>query len=313
MARRPRIEYAGAVYHIINRGNYQQDLFTVGKSGEAFEKALFEAAERCGWVLHAYVIMSNHYHLLLETPEGNLVEGMRWLQGTFANRFNRFHGVRGQVFQGRYKSILVEGGEYFLGLANYIHLNPVRAGLVAVDNLRDYPLSSYPRYFKRNFPGVLCRDVFLAAAALPSTISGMKRYADQLRLVDEADPQKRDALYKKYQRGMIIGSAKFRKETFREFSKMEVRKDWGGKALRILNEEKWELLVSEALQELGKSEKNIQEDRKGAEWKGQIARILRRKTSATNPWISQRLNMGHPTCVSSLIHQKKKIKQWKNL
>lgn len=91
MPRKRRIEYAGAIYHVISRGNYRKDLFTQGKNGVAFEESLFEAVERCGWKLYAYVIMSNHYHLAVETPSPNLVAGMKWLQGTFATRFNRWH------------------------------------------------------------------------------------------------------------------------------------------------------------------------------------------------------------------------------
>jgi putative transposase len=148
-----RIEYAGAIYHVISRGNYRKDLFTVGKSGQSFEKALMQCCQRCGWKLHAYVIMSNHYHLCLETPGGNLVDGMRWLQGTFGNRFNRFTGERGHVFQGRYKALLVGEGESIVSLVNYIHLNPVRAGIVKLENLKDFRLSSFPKFFKRRLKG----------------------------------------------------------------------------------------------------------------------------------------------------------------
>ena len=84
------MEFPGAVYHIISRGNYRKDLFTDLKTTEAIEKALFETVLRCEWKLYAYVIMSNHYHLAVETPEPNLLAGMKWLQGTFAARFNRF-------------------------------------------------------------------------------------------------------------------------------------------------------------------------------------------------------------------------------
>jgi hypothetical protein len=88
MARKPRLEFEGAIYHIINRGNYREVVFgTKGVAG-AFKKALIEAAEKYQWVIHAYVVMSNHFHLAVETPEGNLVSGMAWLQGTYANRFN---------------------------------------------------------------------------------------------------------------------------------------------------------------------------------------------------------------------------------
>ena len=98
MARKPRIQYPGALYHILSRGNYRKDLFALAQTGVQFEKTLFEACERNGWIIHAYCIMGNHYPLALETPKGNLVEGMRWLQGTFGNRFNKFTGERGHVF-----------------------------------------------------------------------------------------------------------------------------------------------------------------------------------------------------------------------
>ena len=122
MARKPRLEFAGAIYHVLSRGNYRKELF--GDAGaKLFERTLFEASAKCGWLLHAYVIISNRYHLALETREGNLVEGMRWLQGTFGIRFNALRGERGHVFQSRYKSLVIEEGKPLLGLVNYIHLN----------------------------------------------------------------------------------------------------------------------------------------------------------------------------------------------
>lgn len=129
MARPPRIQFEGARYHVLNRGNYRHAIFSVDGAGECFEEVLFRGCGRFGWVVHAYVILSNHYHLVLETPDGNLVVGMQWVQSTFANRFNRLVGERGHVFQGRYRALLVEDGDYLLRVVNYVHLNPVRAGL----------------------------------------------------------------------------------------------------------------------------------------------------------------------------------------
>jgi len=110
MARKLRLEYPGPIYHVINRGNYRTGVFATAGAKAAFEKCLFEASAKSGWVLHAFVVMRNHYHLALETPTGNLVTGMQWLQATFANRFNRLRGERGHLFQGRYKALLVEEG-----------------------------------------------------------------------------------------------------------------------------------------------------------------------------------------------------------
>src|SRR5688572_16507787 len=107
MARKLRLEFAGACYHVINRGNYRRDLFKDEGAAASFQSCLFEACTRFRWRLHAFVIMRNHYHLAVETPEPNLSEGMKWLQGTWAARFNRFRSESGRPFQGRYKALHV--------------------------------------------------------------------------------------------------------------------------------------------------------------------------------------------------------------
>ena len=100
MARSLRIERSGGVYHVINRGNYRQDLFINDGAHEAFERCLFEACQECGWVLEGFCVMTNHFHLVIRTPNGNLVYGMKWLQATFANRYHRFRKVHGKMCHG---------------------------------------------------------------------------------------------------------------------------------------------------------------------------------------------------------------------
>lgn len=142
MARSLRMESEDGVYHVLNRGNYRADNFRSEKAKAAFLKCLTEAGEKTGWLVLAWCLMSNHYYLAISTHKANLVEGMRWLQGTFSVRFNRMRDERGHLFQGRYKSLLVdpEGG---LGpLCHYIHLNPVRAKLCPVGAVRDSPWTS---------------------------------------------------------------------------------------------------------------------------------------------------------------------------
>jgi len=307
VSRKPRIEYPGAIYHVISRGNYRKDLFKVGESGKAFEKALYEACERCSWRLHAYVIMSNHYHLAVETPDGNLVEGLKWLQGTFAVRFNRFTGERGHVFQGRYKALLVEAGRSLLGLVNYIHLNPVRAKICTIEQLKGYELSSYKHYSRRKFSEFLDRKTFLSLSGLPDTLSGMRRYKESLALQDEADSGKRIELYAKYIQGWLIGSKDFKKQQQKEFETKPISKDWGGPELQEMSEVKWERIARRELKKYQKNKSDIARDKKSEIWKIQIAKILRRESTATNPWIARRLNMGHPTRVSSLVTQKLKF------
>jgi len=136
MARPLRVEFAGACYHVINRGNYRRGLFEGQGAAAAFERALGEAAERFQWRIHAYVIMSNHFHLALELTEPNLSEGMKWLQGTWIRRYNGFRRIVGRPFQGRYKAILAAPGHVFGQICHYIHLNPVRARLRSPDRAR---------------------------------------------------------------------------------------------------------------------------------------------------------------------------------
>ena len=120
MPRKLRLEYPGAIYHVINRGNYRADVFRNEGAKAAFEACLFEACARCAWLLHGFVVMRNHFHLALETPDGNLAAGMQWLQATFANRFNRRRGEHGHLFQGRYKALPVEEGEALASLMEQV-------------------------------------------------------------------------------------------------------------------------------------------------------------------------------------------------
>ena len=303
MPRKQRVEFPGAVYHIISRGNYRKDLFRNPATTEAFEKALFETVDRCEWKLYAYVIMRNHYHLAVETPEPNLVAGMKWLQGTFATRFNRFHGERGHVFQGRYKSLVVEPDRSLLGLIDYIHLNPVRAGICRLENLKEYRFCSYYHYFKRVRPEGLDREALLSFLSLPNSLRGMRGYQQHLALSEEGDPGKRDELYRNYCRGWFIGSKKAKQELAEELVNKEPNVDWEGVDLRALNRAKWEKIVLTEMKRLKKSEKDLIEDLKGAPWKIEIAKRLRQQTPANNVWIARRLHMGHPNRVSSAVNK----------
>lgn len=303
MPRKQRIEYPGAVYHIISRGNYRKDLFTHAKTAEAFERTIFEAAERCGWKLYAYVIMSNHYHLAIETPEPNMVEGMRWLQSTFATRFNRFRNERGHVFQGRYKALLINEDRPLLGLIDYIHLNPVRAKICTIEKLKDYTRSSFPKYFQRTVQPPLDRITVLQLADLPDTVGGMRKYGDRLKLLEEHDPKQRETLAKKYCRGWFLGSAKAKKELSNDLADSNPGVDWEGIDLKELNEISWERIVQAEMKRLKKKDADISADPKGADWKVTIAKRLRKETTAKNPWIAERIQMGHPNYVSNLVNK----------
>ena len=130
MSRPLRIEYAGALYHVTSRGDRQERIYEDDEDRRAFLTVLGDVVERFGWVCYAYCLMGNHYHLVIETPKGNLSKGMRQLNGVFTQVSNRRHGKVGHVFQGRYKAILIDKDAYWLEVSRYVVLNPVRAGMV---------------------------------------------------------------------------------------------------------------------------------------------------------------------------------------
>ena len=142
MARPLRLEYEGALYHVTSRGNAREGIFSDERDRERFLGILADVVARYGWICHAYCLMSNHYHLLIETPQAGLSHGMQLLNGVYTQWFNHRHKRAGHLFQGRFKGILVEKDNYLLELARYIVLNPVRAKMV--QNVGDWPWSSYP-------------------------------------------------------------------------------------------------------------------------------------------------------------------------
>ena len=188
MARAVRVEYAGALYHVMARGNRREAIFRDDADRRFFGATLGEACGRTGWRVHAWVLMSNHYHLMLETPEPNLVEGMKWLQNTYTRRFNTRHQLWGRLFGDRYKAVLSEGKSdyYYCSLMDYIHLNPVRAGLVRVaegESVRDYPWSSVAAGYA--IPAVkrmpwLAAGEGLAMAQCSDTAAGRRRFVKHL-------------------------------------------------------------------------------------------------------------------------------------
>lgn len=141
MARPLRLEYEGALYHVTARGNARQSLYRDDTDRKRFLQLLGDEIAQQRWRCYAYCLMNNHYHLLLETPEGKLSPGMRRLNGSYTQGFNRRHRRVGHVLQGRFKSILVDKDSYLLELCRYIVLNPVRARLVT--KAQDWPWSSF--------------------------------------------------------------------------------------------------------------------------------------------------------------------------
>jgi putative transposase len=147
MGRPIRIEYPGALYHVTSRGNERKDIFKDDIDRERFLEIVADYHDRFDILIHAYVLMGNHYHLVLETPRGNLVKIMHGINGAYTNWYNRKYDRIGHLFQGRYRALLVDKDSYLLELSRYVHLNPVRAGIS--DRPEEYPWSSFPGYVRK--------------------------------------------------------------------------------------------------------------------------------------------------------------------
>lgn len=174
MARQLRIEFPGAFYHVTSRGNEQKDVFKSQKDREKFLDYLATASARYGAVIHAFCLMTNHYHLFLETPRGNLSQIMRHVNGAYTTYFNVKRKRSGHLFQGRYKAILVEADAYATELTRYIHLNPVRAGMAARPEA--YPWSSYRAYIGQAAAPEWLRTGFILGTFAPNREQAEKIY-----------------------------------------------------------------------------------------------------------------------------------------
>ncbi len=306
MARKPRIEFAGAIYHVLNRGNYRSDLFDSAGAAQAFVDCLFEACERMGWRLHAFCVMRNHYHLAVETPRGNLVSGVHWLQSTFGNRFNRFRGEHGHAFQGRYQAILVERGRHLALLVNYIHLNPARAHVVSLEQLGQFRWSSY-RHFLRDRgerPAFLtCEDWLQATGGLPDSPAGWRSYHDQLVWLMADDVRLKEAAFDRMSQGWVYGGEEFQKQMLVEFKRMTKAEDWGAGDLVELNRLEWQRLLEAGLRALSRQKENPKLALKSAPWKIAIATWLKQRSSVTNRWLTEKLHMGAPDAVSRYVSE----------
>ena len=149
MPRPLRIQYQGAIYHIMSRGDRREAIFLQKEDRTEFLRTLGQTCQKTGWQVHAYCLMTNHFHLVVETPQPNLALGMKWLLGTYTQRFNRRHRHWGHLFGGRYKAQLIDSRSkgYLRCACDYVHLNPVRAGLVKRNQkLESFLWSSYCAY-----------------------------------------------------------------------------------------------------------------------------------------------------------------------
>jgi REP element-mobilizing transposase RayT len=314
------LEFPGACYHVINRGNYRSDIFGTEGAKAAFESCLFEVCRKSGWLLHAYALMRNHYHLALETPAGNLVAGMQWLQATFANRFNRLRGERGHLFQGRYKALMVEEGAALGQVCHYIHLNPVRAGILPVAQLKSYRHSSYWHLWRpANRPSFLTVTTALTEAGdLADDQRGWATYEAYLGWQAAEGPAGKSKAYVSLSQGWALGTGEFRAALVKDHALLASSRAWEALGAQEVRRLQWEAALTRALKVLGHSTADLAGGRKSAEWKLAVAAWIKGSTQVSNRWLSENLHLGVPAALSRNLTSYRRERQsedpaWKRL
>lgn len=295
MPRPLRVQYEGAMYHVMSRGDRKGDIY--GNDGDrlAFLELLARVCKRTGWQVHAYCLMSNHFHMVIETPQPNLVVGMTWFLGVYTQRYNHRHGVVGHVFSGRYKALLIDETEpsYLRTACDYVHLNPARAGLVSGDQmLESYVWSSYPEYLKppRQRVEWMRTDRVLAEHGCGKDDAAARR---EFRVRMEA--QRAEGLsaetMKRLREGWRFGAEDF---LDRLMQKLELKagETHGREQRRETNEQRAERIIAAELRKRRWREEELAQRPKGHPAKAAIARRIREETTMSLKWIAARLRMG---------------------
>jgi len=242
MTRQWRIEYPGALYHVLSRGNGGQDIFRSDDDRRLFLDLVQELSERFSIDIYAYVLMGSHYHLLLKTPDANLSKAMQWFGTTYTRRYNLLNRQIGHLFQGRFKSIIVENDAYLLRLSCYIHRNPLRAGIV--DRLADYQWSSYPYYaYKKKTPAWLITKPIL------DQVSGEEKHQAYRRKVQQYADEK-GSIWEDVRHGLVYGSEDFLNDLKKRFlsDQKDVELPQHNRMFRDIDPQKMLQIASEAMQ-----------------------------------------------------------------
>ena len=305
MARKLRVEYAGAIYHVMNRGDRREEIFKDDPDRERFLVTLGEVCVKTGWQIHALCLMPNHFHLVVETPQGNLVAGMKWLLGTYTARFNRRHKLFGHLFSGRYKALIVDGSGtgYLKTVCDYVHLNPARARLLTPEHpLTAYCWSSWPDYLKSpgKRPAWLRVDRLLGEYKIPQdSAAGRRVLAQALEARRQAEA---GADYKLIRRGWCLGEESFRNALLAQMTERIGAEHYGTERLET-TEAKAERILREELKSRRWKESDLLKRAKGDLGKVKIAARLREETLVTVKWIATRLGMGTAGYVNNRLYR----------
>jgi putative transposase len=306
MARQLRIEYEGAIYHLLNRGDQREEIFRDELDRKNFLQTLERTCTKTGWQVHAYCLMNNHFHLVVETPRANLIDGMKWLLGTYTMSYNRRHCLNGHLFAGRYRSLLIDGNSagYLRTACDYVHLNPVRARLLKkAEQLERYVWSSYPSYLgtPRRRPQWLRCDRLLGEHGLTSE-SRRNRLEFARRMEAKCGEVSRPEDLELIRRGWHFGAEDFLARVIDRLSKAATEHHYAKERVET-DQEKAERIVRVGLKRLRWGEEQLRLRRKSDPKKIALAKELRNRTSVSLKWIAERLQMGSWSHVSNLLRK----------
>jgi len=301
MPRQLRLEYPGAIYHVMNRGDHREPIFKDDLDRQKFLLTLGQTCEKTGWQIHAFCLMPNHFHLVLETPQANLVVGMKWFLGTYTARFNRRHKLFGHLFSGRYKSLIVDGSGngYLHTVCDYVHLNPVRAKLLAADRpLSDYAWSSHGEYLKppgKRAPWLRVDRLFGEMGIAQDSVVGRRQFGSAM---EQRRSQETGSAWKRVERGWCLGEETFRQELLAQAEGKFGAHHYAGQQQES-SEKKARRILAEELRSLGWKHGELEKRLKADPDKVRIARRLRGETTVTLRWIAGELRMGRWTYLSN--------------
>ena len=308
MARRLRIEYPGAIHHVLNRGSEGRFLFENVEAAEIFLATLFETAATYGWVIHAYVLMPDHFHLAVTTPVPTLADGMHWLQSTLVTRFNRSFGKNGPLFQGRYKSLLVEDRIALCRVVDSIHLNPLRAGLVTPGQIGAYRWSSLRRFAKGPVHPTMDAGAWLGLRTGGSDADDpLECYEKALVELAQDEPRWAREGLTGLSRGWAIGSDSWR--TALVADRPGYRGDSDQPVATEDREAVWQLGFERALAASGRSLPDLETKPLKTEWKVELAGQVRAETGASVSWLAQRLKIGGSGTLRSYLSRSAQAKR----
>jgi putative transposase len=251
-------------------------------------------------------VMRNHYHIVLETPQPNLVEGMHWLQSAYATRFNRLRAERGHLFQGRYHAGLIEDYRILGHVVDYVHLNPVRAGIVAADQAASFRWSSLGRFVRGERLPWLVATKWLENLQLADNPQGWRAYQAHLVELNSNLSEQHRRGWKGFSYGWALGSEAWRKTVSAAHKDHSLHPGMEASAGKDLREARWTEKLQQALGKEGRTEAQLSSARKGDPWKVELARWMRSECGASCIWLSRRLHLGTPSSTRSLLCRAKK-------